>query len=68
MILTQRSADGSCKMMKPDNYIETNHLMELKDRTEYARDIYACLRDLYGICYQNASIDERTGELENKYD
>lgn len=55
-------------MMKPDGMVETNHLMELKDKTETAAHIYLALRSLYGVCYENVSIDERTGELENKYD
>lgn len=53
---------------KPKGMLETNHLMELKDRTEYGEVIYGCLRELYGICYINASIDERTGEIEDKFD
>lgn len=52
---------------KPDGYIETNHLMELIDRTDQAPIIYHCLRELYGICYENASIDDRTGEIEDKF-
>lgn len=54
-------------MNKPQGIMETNHLMELKDKTEYSRAIYSCLQELYGVCYEDASIDERTGEIEDKY-
>jgi hypothetical protein len=42
--------------------------MELKDKTDNAPIIYGSLRELYGICYENASIDDRTGEIEDKFD
>lgn len=55
-------------MNKPEGMLETNHLMELKDKTDQAPFIYGALRELYGICYVNASIDDRTGEIEDKFE
>ena len=52
---------------KPDGYVETNHLMEIRDKTEMANHIWGSMRELYGICYENAVVDERTGEIEDKY-
>jgi len=51
---------------KPDGYIETNHLMELKDKTEMANHIWNSFRNLYGVCYEDVSVDDRTGEFEIK--
>lgn len=52
---------------KPINYIETNHLTEIKDRTEMANHIWNMFRDLYGICYSNIGVDERTGEIYDRH-
>jgi hypothetical protein len=50
--------------MKPDRMVETNHLMEWKDKTEYGRDLWGFFREIYGVCYTSITVDERTGEIE----
>lgn len=53
-------------MNKPDGIIETNHLMELTDNTEYSNYIYKSLKNLYGICHNEIVIDDRTGQIIEK--
>ena len=55
---------------KPKGYVETNHLMEIKDKTEMSYHIWKSFRNLYGRCYENIEVDERTGEIYgiNDYD
>lgn len=48
---------------KPDGFIETNHLMELIDKTEDSFHIYGSFRELYGICHNQVVIDDRTGKI-----
>ena len=53
-------------MNKPDGMIETNHLMELIDKTEYSNHIYKSLKNIYGICHNEIVIDDRTGQIIEK--
>ncbi len=51
------------KLNKPDGYVETNHLMEMIDRTKESNYIYGSFRELYGICHNQIIIDDRTGQI-----
>lgn len=50
-------------MMKPEGIVETNHLMEMIDGTEYSKHIYNSMRELYGICHNSVVVDDRTGQI-----
>ena len=41
-------------MMKPEGMVETNHLMEWKDKTEYGRDLWGFFSgDIWSMLYFN---------------
>jgi hypothetical protein len=49
-------------MIKPDGFVDTYFLNEIRDNPVQNK-LWGFLKDCYGICESDCSIDERTGEI-----